>query len=208
LHGVANAQQSVLDIPAMHQLINQSETEYDRQNDARNKQSVITGNEKANLALLDKVKLKYRELQNRYNTLGTAISITEIGVAAAPMLNRIISNQAQIVSYARKNPALVTIGYETELSFIARAKSLMRYVTGLSIAIGDVNQMKASDRKILFDFIMAELSTLQELSANMVNIMQYANLSALLKTADPFRDFIDADKALAAELLQNARYLR
>jgi hypothetical protein len=204
----ATAQQSMLNIPAMHQLISESETEYARQTTARNRQTLVTANEKANLTLLDKVKVKYRELQQRYNTLGLAINLADIGINATPMVKRIISNQSQIIALAHKNPALIAIGYDAQLTFVAKAKSLSGYVAGLTISFGDVNQMKASDRKILFDFVLAELSSLQELSGNMVNMMQYANVAGLLRAANPFQNFVNADKQIAGEILQNAKYLK
>jgi len=202
------AQQKVLDIPAMHQLISESETEYNSQQDARNKQAVITANEKANLTLLDKMKKTYRNLQQRYNSLGTAINVAQIGIDASPMVSRIVSNQSQIITLAERNPALVALSYGAELSFMLKAKSLLAYVTGLTLAYGDINQMKASDRKILFDYVLSELSTLQELSGNMLGLLQYSNIASLLRAANPFQNYIDADKQLAGDIIQNAKYLK
>lgn len=204
----AKAQQKVLDIPAMHQLIGESETEYNSQQDARSKQALVLANEKANLTLLDRMKKTYRDLQQRYNTLGTAINVAQIGIDASPMVARIVSNQSQIVTLAERNPALVAIGYGAELSFVVKAKSLLSYVTGLTLAYGDINQMKASDRKMLFDFVLSELSTLQDLSGNMLNLLQYSSLASLLRSANPFQNFIDADKQLAGDIIRNAKYLQ
>ena len=64
----------------MHQLVDQSISENKLQVKARNEQAVVTANEQANLTLLDKLKNTYRTLQQRYNTLGTAINIAEIGI--------------------------------------------------------------------------------------------------------------------------------
>lgn len=204
----ASAQQSHLNIPAIHQLVSQSQTEYERQTDARNKQSLVSANERANLTLLTKMKVKYRELQQRFNTLGTAISAANIGLNAVPMANRIMVNQEQIISIARKNPSLMALGYDAGLTFVSKAKSLVSYVTGLVISYGDINQMKPSDRKILFDFVISELSRLQELSANMRNMMQYADLAEMLRSAHPFRYYVNADLQLAREVIQNAKYLK
>ncbi|QJD95949.1 hypothetical protein HH214_08705 [Mucilaginibacter robiniae] len=204
----AFAQQKVLDIPAMHQLISASESEYDLQQQARTWQAAVSANEQANLTVLAQIKKIYRELQQRYNTLGTAINVAQIGIDASPMVSRIVSNQAQIISLVRGNPALIAIGYESELTFAAKAESLLRYVTGLTLAYGDVNQMKASDRKILFDYVLSELSTVQELSGHMLSLMQYSSMAALLKAANPFQNFIDADRQLADQILQNAKYLK
>jgi len=84
----------------------------------------------------------------------------------------------------------------------------MGYVTGLTLSLGDVNQMKASDRKMLFDYVISELSNIQNLSGNMLSMMQYSNLASLLKAANPFQNFIDADVNISKEIIQNAKYLK
>ncbi|BAU51961.1 hypothetical protein [Mucilaginibacter gotjawali] len=201
------AQQKVLDIPALHQLVDESESENKLQVKARNQQALATANEQANLTLLDKMKAMYRTLQQRYNTLGTAINIADIGIYATPMVERIVSNQAQIVRLVQKNPALIAIGYQSALQFASQAKSLVAYVTGLTLSLGDVNQMKASDRKMLFDYVISELSNIQNLSGNMLGMMQYSSLASLLRAANPFQNFIDADKSIGSDIIQNAKYL-
>lgn len=202
------AQQKILDIPALHQLVDESESENKLQVKAKNQQALATANEQANLTLLDKTKAIYRTLQQRYNKLGTAINIADIGIYATPMVSRIISNQAQIVRLVQKNPALSAIGYQSALQFATQAKSLVAYVTGLSLSLGDVNQMKASDRKMLFDYVISELSNIQDLSGNMLNMMQYSSLASLLRAVNPFQNFIDADKAIGQDIIQNAKYLK
>lgn len=202
------SQQKILDIPALHQLVDESETENKLQVKARNQQAAATANEQANLTLLDKMKAMYRTLQQRYNTLGTAINIADIGIYATPMVERIINNQTQIIQLVQKNPALIAIGYQSALQFALQAKSLVAYVTGLTLSLGDVNQMKASDRKILFDYVISELSNIQNLSGNMLGMMQYSSLAFLLRAANPFQNFIDADKSIGSEIIQNAKYLK
>ena len=131
-----------------------------------------------------------------------------IRIPKIPMVNKIVDYQEQIVSLAEKNPALIAIGYQSEIQFAEKAKSLMGYVSGLVLSYGDINQMKASDRKMLFDYVIAQLSIIQQLSGNMVNMMQYSSLTALLKAANPFQGFINADKALASGIIQKAKYLK
>ena len=205
---VAFAQQSTLDIVGIHQLVDESTAENKLQVSARNKQAAATANEQANLTLLEKLKNTYRTLQQRYNTLGTAITVADVGLYADPMVNQILSYQAQIVALAEKNPALITIGYQSEIQFADDAKDLLGYVAGLILSYGDVNQMKASDRKILFDYVITQLSVLQELSGNMVNMMQYSSLASLLRAANPFQNFIDADVSISKSIIQNAKYLK
>jgi hypothetical protein len=202
------AQQSTIDIVGMHQLITESQDEHNQQVTARNQQAVNTANEQANLTLLDKMKNMYRTLQQRYNTLGTAITIADIGLEAEPMVKQIVSYQSQIVALAEQNPAVITLGYQTEIEFVEKAESLLGYVAGLTLSLGEVNQMKASDRKILFDYVISQLSRIQELSGNMLILLQYNNLASVLKALNPFQNFVDQDKAMINNILQNAKYLK
>lgn len=126
------AQQKMLDIVGMHQLIDQSKSENKLQVKAKNQQALNTAQEQANMTQLEKLKNVYRTLQQRYNTLGTAINIAEIGIYATPMIKHIVDYQSQIVALAEKNPAIIALGYRTEIEFVEKAQSLVRYVTGLS----------------------------------------------------------------------------
>lgn len=202
------AQHSTINIAGIHQLVNESISENRLQVKARDQQALTTANEQANLTLLAKLKGVYRTIQQRYNTLGTAIDAAQIGIYGSPMVSRIISNEKQIVDLAIKTPALAAIGYPAALQFAAKARSLITYIAGLSLSIGDINQMKPSDRKMLFDFVLSELSVIQDLSGNMLGMMQYSNMAALLRAANPFQNFIDADKNIAADIIQNAKYLK
>lgn len=204
----AFSQQSTIDIIAMHQLIDESKSEHTQQLDARNNQATVTANEQANLTLLVKLKNMYRTLQQRYNTLGTAISMANIGIYAAPMVKQIENYQGQIVHLAEKNPAGAALGVATEIEFVKKAEALIGYVTGLTLSIGDINQMKVSDRKLLFDYVITQLSKLQELSGNLVNTLTYSNLNTLLRSVNPFQSYIDADKSMAENIIQNAKYLK
>jgi hypothetical protein len=203
-----SAQQSTLDIAGMHQLISQSQDENKLQVKAKNQQAANTANEEANLNLLARLKNTYRTLQQRYNSLGTAINIAQIGIYATPMVEQIVSYQKQILSLTEKNPVLVALGVQTEIEFAEKAKSLAGYVAGLTLSIGDVNQMKASDRKMLFDYVVSELSTIQELSGNLVETLQTSSLNTILRSINPFQDFVDKDKTVAEDIIFNAKYFK
>jgi hypothetical protein len=204
----AFGQQKVLDVAGMHQLIDESKSEYNAQVKAKNQQAVNTANEQANLTLLQKMKNTYRTLQQRYNTLGTAINIADIGIDATPMVKHIISYQGQILKLAQKNPAVAFLGYQTEIEFVKKAEALAGYVTGLTLSLGDVNQMKPSDRKLLFDYVLSELSSIQNLSGNMLSLLQYSNIAAVLRALNPFQSYIDQDKSMISNILNNAKYLK
>jgi hypothetical protein len=205
---LAKAQRSTLDITGMHQLISQSLDENKLQVKAKNQQAVNTANEQANLTQLAKLKNTYRTLQLRYNILGSAVSAAGIGLYAMPMVSQIIRYQAQIISLTGNDPALIPLGLQTEIEFAEEARSLAGYVIGICLSAGDINQMKASDRKLLFDYVLTELSRIQELSGNLIQTLQTSGMSSLLRSANPFQDYIDKDKTVAGNIIFNAKYLK
>lgn len=202
------AQQSTLNIADMHLLINQSIDENKLQVKSKNQQAINTANEKANLTLLAKLKETYRTLQQRYNAIGTAIDLADIGIYATPMVRQITSYQAQIVDLTRQQPALAFLGLQTEIEFAEKAKSLAGYIAGLSLSIGDVNQMKASDRKLLFDYVITQLGEIQQLSGSLVTTLQNSNLNSLVRSVNPFQDYVDRDKGIAESIITNAKYFK
>ena len=202
------AQQSTIDLVNMYQLINESQSEHKLQVNTRNQQAVNSANEAANMTLLAKLKNTYRSLQQRYNLLGTAITVTNIALQAKPMTSQIIAYQNLIFQFAQKNPSIIALAYQTEIEFTEKAESLLGYLAGLTISIGDINQMKASDRKMLFDYVIYQLSRLQELSGDLLSLLQYNSLASVLKGIDPFQSFISQDKSIASSIIQNAKYLK
>lgn len=202
------AQKKALNIAGIHQLVADSKSEYERQNQARDKQAVTTANEQANKTMLARLKNKYRELQERYYALGTVISAAGIGIQAAPMVSQIVRNQSEIFRLARQDPVLIGIAYQTEIEFAGKARSLMNYLVGLCVSVGAVNQMKAADRKMLFDHILVELNTIQSMSGNLVNAMHYSGVAGGLRSLNPFQTYIDQDKQLVQDIIRNAGYLR
>jgi len=203
-----SAQKKALNIAGIHQLVADSKSEYDRQNNTRNNQAIATANEQANKTMLAKLKTKYRELQQRYHALGTIINAANIGIYASPMISRIVNNQIEIYRIANANPAFIATAYQTEKDFVIRSQSLLNYLIGLCASFGAVNQMKASDRKILFDHILVELNTIQELSANLLNTMKVSQTAGLIRSLNPFQNYIDQDKEIVHDIIRNAGYLK
>ena len=60
----------------------------------------------------------------------------------------------------------------------------------------------------MFDYVISQLSRIQEIAGNMLILLQYNNLAAVLKALNPFQNFIDQDKSMINNILQNAKYLK
>jgi hypothetical protein len=202
------AQKKALNIAGIHQLVADSKSEYDLQNQARDKQAVTTANEQANKTMLARLKTKYRELQERYHALGTVINAANIGIHATPMVNQIVRNQREIYQMAQQNPVLIGMAYQTEIEFVSKSRSLVNYLIGLCASFGAVNQMKASDRKMMFDYVLTELNVIQSASSNLCNAMYYSNAAGSISSLNPFQTYIDQDKEIIKDIISNAKFLK
>lgn len=205
--GISFGQRKALNIPGIHQLVADSRAEHGRQETAKNRQAQNTVNEQANKTLLFKLKDSYRLLQSRFSFLGMAVSAVEVGLNASPLVSRIISDQSILYDAAVRDALLLPLVYQSEVEFVIRAKDLSGYLLGLVLSYGVLNQMKISDRKILFDHVISELQQLAALSAGMVRLLDQANLSTVLMGMNPFSDFISTDKGVVEEILRNAKAL-
>lgn len=208
LSGFSFGQGKVLDIPELLQLVSYSKSEHNYQVNARDKQATVTATETANKTLLGKIKEMYRTLQSRYSTLGLAISAANIGIEAEPMVSSIARSQGQLYDLAQNNPAIIPLAYQTEIDFVNQSQMLMRYLAGLVLSYGDINQMKSSDRKLLFDFVISELSHIQDMSNRLVSSVQFGSLASLLHHLNPFDGFVYQDTKMVQDILTNAKYLR
>lgn len=204
----ARAQQKALNIPAIHQLVSDSKSEHERQSEARDRQAVNTVNEQANRTLLAKFKNSFRELQSRFGIVGTAIDVLDIGTQAVPMVSQITQDQHRLYELTGKSPYLLPLVLQSEIDLLERSRDLVYYLAGLTASLGAVNQMKASDRRILFDHVLTELSALRNLSAALVRSLEYGSLSAMIKNANPFSQYIAIDRAIIKDILENAKYLK
>jgi hypothetical protein len=194
-----------LNIGLLHQLVAESKSENDRQNEARNRQSVTTANEEVNRSQMTRLKAKYRELQSRFKAVGLAIDAAQIGIEAIPVVNELIRQQSVIYQLAADNPLLIVLAYQAEEDLAKRAGLLINFIYGIALSIGDINQMKASDRKMLFAHVLNELKRIEGASKGLAVSMRYASRP---RSLNPFADFVNQDKRLVNEILRNAAILK
>lgn len=194
-----------LNVGLIHQLVSESKSEHSKQDQAKNKQAVASANEEVNRAQMNKLKTTYRELQKRFHTVALVIDAAQIGVEATPVVSEIIRQQSIIYQLASDNPVLIALAFQTEKDLAHRARMLANYIAGLALSIGDLNQMKASDRKILFSHAITELRLIEGASKGLALSMVRASQK---RSLDPFADFVNQDKQLVDEIIRNAALLK
>lgn len=196
---------SQTNVALLHQLVEESKSEYNLQKEAKANQGKNTVNEEVNNNLVNSVKEKYRVVQERFAKLSIVIDAIGIGTTVEPLINSIIDNQQQIVYYCKQDPSLVLFAVETEKLFVDRSYSLMNYLLGLSASIGVVNQMKVSDRRILFQHIIEELRDINGISYSTSKSLQ--NHLERRLGVNPYLGYVATEMALVEEIIQNAKTL-
>lgn len=201
----ANAQ---LNVELLHQLVEHSKEEYDRQITARNKQATTTANEEVNREETSKLKTRYRQLHSRFQTLGMALQGLSMGLESAPIVTEIISQQKRIIGIVSTHPEFLLLAISAEKDMAEKAVQLARYLTGLFISIGDLNQMKASDRRILYGHVLQELRKIAGASRGLVATMYYSTRKKLLDSLNPFSGYINEDKRVVDNILTQLEEFR
>lgn len=194
-----------INVELLHQLVAESKSEHSRQDQAKNNQALTSANEEVNRGQMVKLKTKYRELKNRFHTVGLAIDAAQIGLEASPVIAEIIRQQSIIYQLANDNPLLIVLAIQTETDLADKARMLASYVVALALSIGDINQMKASDRKMLFSHALTELRLIEGASKGLAQSMMQAGRK---KSLNPFADFINQDKQMVDEIIRNANILK
>jgi len=194
-----------LNVQLIHELVSESKSEYSRQDEAKNKQAVTSANEEVNKSQMNKLKIKYRELNNRFHIVGLAIDAAQIGLEASPVVSEIIRQQNIIYHLAGNNLILIALAFQTEIDLVDRAKMLGNFIAGLALSAGDLNQMKSSDRKILFSHALTELRLIEGASRGLAISMMQATVKTSL---NPFQNFVNQDKQLVDEIIRNTAVLQ
>lgn len=200
-HGFAQ-----INIQLLHQLVEDSKTEYAKQSEAKNKQVINTTNEEINKNLLGQVKDGYKTIQERFAKLTIVFDAAGIAMTATPLVRSIIDNQQQIVFYCQQDPTLLPFAFETEKLFAAQSYSLMNYLVGLSASISDLNQMKISERRILFQHIIAELRNINQLSLGTSRTLE-SHLRRKMG-GNPYLDYVQQEMKLVDEIMTNIKILK
>lgn len=195
-----------INIPLLHQLVEDSKTEHKKQMEAKEKQSKNAINEEVNRDILEQVKTKYNTLQQRFAKFTVLLDAAGIAVTANPLVRSIVDNQQQIVFYCQKDPLLIPFAMEAEKIFVKQSYSLMNYLIGLSASIGDLNQMKVSDRRMLFQHIIHELRQINHLSLGSARALQ----SHIQRRTDgnPYQQYINTEMYVVDEIVGNIKNLQ
>ncbi|SER30941.1 hypothetical protein [Pedobacter rhizosphaerae] len=196
-----------INVALLHQLVSDSKREYNAQNIARDQQARSSGTSVMNASQMERLKSLYRTNQSQINMLGTALNVVQISAQGIPLIEEISSLQTQIFSLCAHQPLLVPLALSSQLSIADRAAQLLRYCYGITLSIGALNQMRQSDRAMLFSFVIAELrsisGSLKGLEMSIRGVMTRFGSNSV-----NFSNFSSRDKTLVDEIIFKIKQLK
>lgn len=180
--------------------------EHKRQVKIRNNQAIVGVEEEANRRSMSRFNQKYKQAKERLNKLGLLIDGAFMGVQAYPILNTIIRTQGDIYSEVQSAPYLIPVAIQSEIEFVDKARSVIMFLTGLVLTYGDINQMKAGDRKMLLNHAIDELYVLDAITSNLLNTIRNIKFAQMLKRAE-FDGWVNREKDIINDIITNAKNL-
>ena len=124
------------------------------------------------------------------------------------IVSDIITQSGQITDLAKGNPLLLLFAQQNAEQMKTRGINLVSEVSAFILKEGDNVLMDYEKRDFLLRKVILDLQVMRALSYSIYKTMYFAKLNGVLKSADPFRGFINQDTHLADQVLLQYQLLK
>jgi len=149
-------------------------------------------------------QLIYASLTQVENGLKSAFALRQIGELSL----EIITESKEVLDAARSSPALLLFAQTNCQQLEGRGIRLVQEVSTVVMREGENLLMDYASRDALLKKISLELKTIRALLYSIKKCMYWAKVNGMLKTANPFKSFINTDKRMVENLLLNYKTLK
>jgi len=198
--------QSYICYRLIHTGVDNQIREHERQNWIRNAQLAVGAAEEVNRDRMSSFKKMYKKAKGRLNSIGLLMDAGTMGVRAYPLLNAIVRTQGEILSEVAGDPGLLPLAIRSQADFVDRARSIIGYMIGIAATYGDINMMKAGDRKMLLNHAVDELAALDAIAADMLLALRSAKNARKIQGA-PFGGWVNREREIMDSIIENAKAL-
>ena len=173
--------------------------------------SNLTLIQRGQLAITSKLAIA-NELQNIIYTGLSEVSGIMRSLLAVKDISEIsidiIENMNKTIQIAKTNPVLLIFAEEGAREFKTRATSLATEVGSFVLKGGKDNLLDSGERAKLLNQIRMELSILRGVAFGMHRSMFWAQQRGVLKSLNPYNQFINIDKNIADDIIRNSKLLK
>ena len=193
-------------IIAISQEVKSTMDEHERQKRMNNKQSANTTSEAVNNKQWEKLKETTTKIQDRLRIVDFALQAIPTGYVVGIKSKEIKENQQRILQELQTTPQALKKVLSNQIQFAYDLQMVMRYLTGLVVSYGDINQMERKERQILLNYALDEVNRLA--NDSFLTLMLIREYKARLEyRKNMFRYYIERDKSLVEDLMRNIKSL-
>lgn len=148
--------------------------------------------------------LIHRSLTQVNQALKSGIALTQV----AQISTEIIRESNAMIDIAGSEPYLLLFAEDVARQMKSRGINLVSEVSAFVLKEGSNVLMDYEKRDALLRKVILELKVMRALCYSMGRSMYWAKLNGILKTANPYRDFINQDTRMAQEIIRNYQLLK
>lgn len=188
--------------------------EYKRQNKLKEQQVVSTGEEAVNESFWKKYKEKYQRVQERLRIVDFALQAIPTAYVLYQKTENIknIQSRIWIELYLWKRGAsirdmsLLRKVFNDYSRFVKEIEMIGRYLAGLVLSYGAINQMEKAERQTLLNFAMDEMQSIENISVKTLHTIIAYKEQARLRRAT-WTAIVNKDKQIVEEFMKNMKSL-
>jgi len=146
----------------------------------------------------------YKGLSEVSSVMTNLLAIKDI----AEISSDIVTDVNQAAQLAQSDPVLLLFAQQGASEFKTRATALAAEVSAFILQGGQNNLMDSGERAKLLNRIVTELSIIRGVAYGMYRTMYYAKMRGILNSLNPYSGFINIDRQIGDNILQNKKTLQ
>ncbi|WP_235802687.1 hypothetical protein [Vaginella massiliensis] len=190
--------------PMMNLEIKATMDENKRQKEMKSKQDSNTAEEVINERQWKGFKEKVVTIQDRLRILSLALQAAPAGIQIQRESKKIYENQRAIIQEIEDAPYILVAALPSQIKFVDDLQMVIRFLTGIVLSYGAINQMEQAERKVLLDYAVDEVKKLRYDSSNMLFTIQELKLK-IKRNTNAIRFYVNRDKQVVEEIMQNIK---
>jgi hypothetical protein len=146
----------------------------------------------------------YKGLSQVSSIMSNLLAIKDI----AEISSDIVTDVNKAATLAQSDPVLFLFAQQGATEFKTRATALSAEVSTFILQGGQSNLMDSGERAKLLNRIVSELSIIRGVAYGMYRTMYYAKMRGILKSLNPYSGFINIDRQIGDNIIQNSKTLK
>ncbi|QOW09828.1 hypothetical protein Q73A0000_05340 [Kaistella flava (ex Peng et al. 2021)] len=188
--------------PMMNQEIRHTMQENERQKEMKNWQDTNLATEVVNKKQWEKFKETTTKIQDRLRIVDFAMQAIPTGYAIFLESQKIQDIQSKIITEIQTAPYSLIVVLPAEIKFVDDMQMIVRLLTGIVLSYGAINQMEKSERKILLEYALEEVTRLRRDSFFM--LMKIRDIKRKVEwTKFVVLNYINKDKQIVEQIINH-----